>query len=75
MTAAHAPQDRLAMTGAYSLPLDEARLTAWVVFETVRCWSYAPHHEDRALWSTRLADLTYQSPHLFRTTRKEGTPR
>ncbi|MGX1851694.1 phosphotransferase [Streptomyces sp. NPDC055299] len=75
MTAAHAPQDRLAVTGAYSLPLDNARLSAWVVFQTVRCWAYAAHHEDRALWSNRLADLTHQSPHIFRTPRKEGTSR
>lgn len=75
MTAAHAPQDRLAVTGAYSFSLDDARLSAWVVFQTVRCWAYATDHENHALWSKRLADLTYQSPHLFRTPRKEGTSR
>ncbi|MCZ4117918.1 phosphotransferase family protein [Streptomyces sp. H39-S7] len=75
MATTHAPQDRLALTGAYSLVLDDALLSAWAVFQTVRCWAYAVHHEDRALWSSRLASLTRQSPQLFRTPRKERTPR
>ncbi|MEV6940776.1 aminoglycoside phosphotransferase family protein [Streptomyces sp. NPDC051172] len=75
MTAAHTPWDREAFTSRYPLALDNARLSAWVVLITVRCWVHAAPGEDRALWSSRLADLTHQTPHLFRTPRTEGTPR
>ncbi|MGQ4388789.1 phosphotransferase [Streptomyces sp. SAS_270] len=73
MTAAHTPCDREALTSRYSLALDNARLSAWVVLITVRCWAYAAPGEDQALWSRRLADVTHQTPHLFRTQRTERT--
>ncbi|MFF3273133.1 aminoglycoside phosphotransferase family protein [Streptomyces chrestomyceticus] len=71
MTAAHTPRDRRALIDAYSLALDDARLSAWLVLHTVRCWIHSAPGADRSLWSDRLADLTRQKPHLFRTPRTE----
>lgn len=75
MTAAHTPWDREALTSTYPLSLDNAHLSAWVVLITVRCWAHSAPGEDQALWSRRLADLTHQTPHLFRTRRTERTSR
>ena len=75
MTAAHTPWDRNAITSSYPFALDNARLSAWVVLITVRCWAYSAPGKDQALWSSRLADLTRGTPHLFRTPRTERTPR
>lgn len=75
MTAAHAPWDREALTSKYPLTLDNARLSAWVVLITVRCWTHSAPGEDQALWARRVADLTHQTPHLFRTRRTERTSR
>jgi Ser/Thr protein kinase RdoA (MazF antagonist) len=58
MTAAHAPWDRDALTSSYPLALDGARLSAWMVLITVRCWAHSAPGEGQALWSSRLADLT-----------------
>ncbi|MEU0740724.1 aminoglycoside phosphotransferase family protein [Streptomyces sp. NPDC006134] len=75
MTAAHTPWDRGTLLDAYTAPLDESRLSAWLVLHTARCWVHATSGTSRRLWSDRLADLSRQTPHLFRTTRREGTPR
>ncbi|MGW8700027.1 phosphotransferase family protein [Streptomyces eurythermus] len=75
MTAAHTPWDRRTLIGAYRHPLDDSRLSAWVVLHTVRCWVHASPGSSRSLWSGRLDDLARQTPHLFRTPRREGTPR
>jgi Ser/Thr protein kinase RdoA (MazF antagonist) len=73
MTAAHTPWDRRALTDAYPLTLNDARLSAWVVVHTVNCLVHATSGSDQTLWSSRLTDLTRQTPHLFRTPRKERT--
>jgi Ser/Thr protein kinase RdoA (MazF antagonist) len=75
MTATHTPWDRRALIGAYPAALNQARLSAWVVLHTVRCLVHSAPGEDHALWSSRLADLTQQTPHLFRTPRSERTAR
>lgn len=75
MTAAHAPWDRAALTGSYPMALNETRLSAWVVVHTVSCLAHATPGSDRDLWSSRLDDLTRQTPHLFRAPHKEGTRR
>ncbi|MFF3412905.1 phosphotransferase enzyme family protein [Streptomyces sp. NPDC002742] len=75
MTAAHTPWDRDALTSSYPLALDDARLSAWVVLITVRCWAHSIPGKDRALWSSRLTDLTRRTPHLFRTPSTGRTPR
>ncbi|CAM5666171.1 phosphotransferase family protein [Streptomyces fumanus] len=75
MTAAHTPWDRRTLIDAYRHPLDESRLSAWVVLHTVRCWMHATPGASRSLWSDRLDDLARQTPHLFRTPRRERTPR
>ncbi|MEU6527544.1 aminoglycoside phosphotransferase family protein, partial [Streptomyces sp. NPDC046924] len=75
MTAAHTPWDRDALTSSYPLALDDARLSAWMVLITVRCWAHAAAGKDQALWSSRLADLTRRTPHLFRPPHTERTSR
>lgn len=75
MTAAHTPWDRRTLLDAYAAPLDDTRLSAWVVVHTARCWVHATPGTSRHLWSDRLADLARQTPHLFRTARREGTQR
>ncbi|MEV8070850.1 aminoglycoside phosphotransferase family protein [Streptomyces sp. NPDC085995] len=75
MTAAHTPWDRRALLDAYAAPLNDARLSAWVVLHTACCWVHAAPGTSRRLWTGRLADLTRRTPHLFRTARSEGTPR
>ncbi|MFE1293354.1 phosphotransferase family protein [Streptomyces sp. NPDC058731] len=75
MTAAHAPWDRRTLLDAYAAPLNDTRLSAWVVVHTARCWVHATPGTSRRLWSDRLADLARQTPHLFRTARREGTHR
>lgn len=75
MTAAHTPWDRRTLIDGYPLALDDSRLSAWVVIDTVRCWVHASPGESHSMWSDRLADLARQTPHLFRTPRAEGTPR
>ena len=75
MTAAHTPWDRSTLLDAYAAPLNEIRLSAWLVVHTARCWVHASPGTSRRLWSDRLADLSRQTPHLFRTARREGTPR
>ncbi|MDG4856707.1 aminoglycoside phosphotransferase family protein [Streptomyces sp. T-3] len=75
MTAAHAPWDRRALTGSYPLALNHERLSAWVVFITVRCWAHSTSGRDRADWARRLDDLTHQTPHLFHRPRAERNHR
>jgi Ser/Thr protein kinase RdoA (MazF antagonist) len=75
MTNAYTPWDRRALTDAYPLALNDARLSAWVVVHTVSCLVHATPGSDQALWSSRLADLTRQTPHLFRRPCKERTRR
>lgn len=75
MTAAHSPWDRSALTGAYSLAWNDSRLAAWVVIHTVSSLVHAAPGMDHALWSSRLADLGRQTPHLFRPVPKKGTLR
>jgi aminoglycoside phosphotransferase (APT) family kinase protein len=75
MTAAHEPWDRRAFLDSYPLALDHARLSAWVVLHTVRCWAHAAPGKQRRLWSNRLTDLIRRHPHLFRTPRKGRTLR
>jgi Ser/Thr protein kinase RdoA (MazF antagonist) len=75
MTAAHTLWDQRTLIAAYQHPLDESRLSAWVVLHTVRCWVHATPGASRSLWSDRLDGLARQTPHLFRTPRLEGTPR
>ncbi|MHC0433819.1 aminoglycoside phosphotransferase family protein [Streptomyces sp. O3] len=65
MTASHTPWDRRALTTAYPLALDESLLSAWAIFLTVRSWAHATPAKDRALWSSRLTDLTRRTPHFF----------
>ncbi|MFJ2212941.1 aminoglycoside phosphotransferase family protein [Streptomyces sp. NPDC101062] len=75
MTAAHTPWDRRALTDAYPLGLNDARLSAWAVVHTVRCLVHATSASDQALWSSRLADLARHTPYLFHTPRKERNRR
>jgi Ser/Thr protein kinase RdoA (MazF antagonist) len=75
MTATHTPWDRRTLLDAYRHPLDDSRLSAWVVIHTIRCWVHASPGTSRSLWSERLADLARQTPHLFRTARIERTAR
>lgn len=75
MTAAHTPWERDALTSSYPHALDDTRLSAWMVLITVRCWAHATPGTDQALWSSRLADLTRRTPHLFRPPPTERTSR
>ncbi|OKK24415.1 hypothetical protein AMK09_06275 [Streptomyces sp. CB02488] len=75
MTAAHTPWDRHALIGAYTLALNDARLSAWVVVHTVNCLAHDTSSSGQALWSSRLADLAQQTPHLFRAPHRERTHR
>lgn len=75
MTAASTPWDRRALLGAYPLPLADTRLAAWTVLHTVRCWAHAAPGRSRSMWQSRLADLTRETPHLFRTSRPQRSPR
>ncbi|MFJ8253276.1 aminoglycoside phosphotransferase family protein [Streptomyces sp. NPDC094466] len=73
MTDAHSPWDRTALTGAYTLAWNEARLAAWVVLHTLSSLAHAAPGSDHALWSDRLANLARRTPHLFRPVPQKGT--
>ncbi|UUU44327.1 aminoglycoside phosphotransferase family protein [Streptomyces sp. NBC_00162] len=75
MAGAVSLRGRLAVTGAYPLALDDARLTAWCVFHTARCQATSPPGEERSRWTRRLAELAHEHPRFFHTPRTVRSPR